>query len=99
VQGVGVGRALYHPLKRIAAAVGVGHGRPGVPHRPGHLAQRQIQPRSDCCGGEVILSKSSQGRKKSGSRQAGGSFVPAGTRWHPVASPALNPNSEVGCGF
>ena len=43
VQGVGVGRAHCHPLKRIAAAVGVGHGLLGVPHRPGHLAQRQLQ--------------------------------------------------------
>ena len=43
VQGVGMGRALDHPLKRIAAAVGVGHGLLGVPHRPGHLAQRQLQ--------------------------------------------------------
>ena len=43
VQGVGMGRALGHPLKRIAAAVGVGHGLLGVPHRPGHLAQRQLQ--------------------------------------------------------
>ncbi len=43
VQGVGMGRAIAHPLKRIAAAVGVGHGLLGVPHRPGHLAQRQLQ--------------------------------------------------------
>ena len=34
---------MTHPLKRIAAAVGVGHGLLGVPHRPGHLAQRQLQ--------------------------------------------------------
>ena len=34
---------VTHPLKRIAAAVGVGHATLGVPHRPGHLAQRQLQ--------------------------------------------------------
>lgn len=43
VQGVGVGRAHDHPHPRIAAAVGVGHGLLGVPHRPGYLAQRQLQ--------------------------------------------------------
>jgi len=43
VQGVGMGRSLGIPLKRIAATVGVRHGLLGVPHRPGHLAQRQLQ--------------------------------------------------------
>ena len=37
------GSCAADPLKRIAAAVGVGHGLLGVPHRPGHLAQRQLQ--------------------------------------------------------
>ena len=43
VQGVGVDRARDSSAERIAAAVGVGHGLLGVPHRPGHLAQRQLQ--------------------------------------------------------
>jgi len=43
VQGVGMGAAIDLPPKRPAAAVGVGHGLLGVSHRPGHLAQRQLQ--------------------------------------------------------
>jgi hypothetical protein len=42
VQGVGVGRAIHHPLTSIAAAVGVGHGLLGVPPCPRHLPQRQL---------------------------------------------------------
>jgi len=40
-QGVGMGCAKRHRQKRIAAAVGVGHGQLGVPHRLGHRAQRR----------------------------------------------------------
>jgi hypothetical protein len=43
VPGVGMGRVRHHPQKRIAAAVGVQHGLLGVPHRPDHLAERQLQ--------------------------------------------------------
>ena len=43
MQSVGVGRARAHFPKRIAAAVSVDHGLLGVPYRPSHLAQRQLQ--------------------------------------------------------
>jgi hypothetical protein len=43
VQGVGMGRALGISLKRISAAVGVGHGLLGAHHRVGREAQRQLQ--------------------------------------------------------
>ena len=43
VQGVGMGGVLGHSLKRILAAVGVGHGLLGVCHGGGDLAQRQFQ--------------------------------------------------------
>jgi hypothetical protein len=43
-RGVGTDRVrAAHLPKCIAAAVGVGHAALGVPHRPGHLAQRQLQ--------------------------------------------------------
>ncbi len=59
VQGVGMGRARSHPPKRIAAAVGVRHAPRGVPHRPGHLAQRLLQlakvVNADCGKSQIVL--------------------------------------------
>jgi hypothetical protein len=81
-----MGRAVGPPLKRIAAAVGVGHGLLGVLNRPGHLAQRELQLAqvSGADGGVFPVF------------QPDGTFQPSSHRLEGLGQPAQGAQTEGG---